>query len=175
MHKRKVFSSSELLIVNDAVAIAEELVSNYFKMSSGQWLRIRYDVKTAKQLNSSEKIDGPFAQVVGYDGRKKNAELGSSTFNYYAICLQDNAILDALKKNNQLLLLPFLVYIVVHELVHIVRFGKFQQIYEASSATKSALHEEVTVHDITRKIVSGISLTGMDKVLKYYKKWVKKN
>ncbi len=175
MHEKRVFNNSELQTVNDAVALAEELVSNHFKMSSAQWLRIKYDIKTAKQLNDSEIIEGPFAQVVGYDARKKDAQLSSSTFNYYAICLQDKTILDAIEKNNGFMLFPFLVYIVVHELVHIVRFGKFQQIYSASSIKKSAMDEEIKVHEITRKIVSGISLQGMDEILRFYKKWTEKN
>ncbi len=170
----KIFSSSELQKVNDAVALAEELVSNYFKISSGQWLRMKYDVKTAKQLNSSERVDGPFAQVVGYDGKKKDTQLGSSRFTYYTVCLQDGAILDAVRENDELMLFPFIVYIVVHELVHIVRFGRFQQIYSKSSIAEHAMNEEIKVHDITWKILSEESLPGMDKVLEYYKKWIEK-
>ena len=174
MHAGKVFSSSELQKVNDAVALAEELVSNYFKMSSGQWLRVRYDIKTAEQLNDKERVDGPFAQVVGYDGRKKDAQLGSSKFNYYTVCLQDRAIIDTLEKNDELMLFPFLVYIVVHELVHIVRFGNFQQIYSASSIAEHTMNEEIKVHNLTWKIVSEEHLPGMDKILEYYKKWIEK-
>ncbi len=175
MHGKKIFSPSELTKVNDAVVLAEEFVSNYFRMSSGQWLRIRYDIKTLEQLKEAEIVDGPFAQVVGYDGRKKDAQLGSSKFNYYAVCLQDEAILDTVEKNDCIKLFPFLVYIVVHELVHIVRFGKFQQIYSASSQVEHAIKEEIKVHDLTRKILSEPTLPGMDKVLEYYKKWVEKN
>ncbi len=174
MQKAQVFNSHELHKVEEAVALAEELVSNYFKMSSAQWLRIRYDIKTADQLNQSEMVDGPFAQVVGYEGRKKNAELGSSMFDYYTICLQDKAILETIGKKDELMLFPFLVYIVIHELVHIVRFGQFQQIYESSSKAECAMNEERMVHDLTWKIVSNEFLPGMDKVLEYYKKWVQK-
>jgi len=170
----RVFNSYELHKVDEAVALAEELVSNYFKMSSAQWLRIRYDVKSGEQLNQTEMVDGPFAQVVGYDGRKKNACLGSSTFDYYTICLQDWAILEAVGEKNGIKMFPFLVYIVVHELVHIVRFGQFQQIYASSSKAEYTMDEEKMVHALTRKIVSGQSIAGMDKVLEYYQKWVQK-
>ena len=57
------FGSEQIKIVNNAVAMAEELVSNYYKMSASQWLGPRYDVKTLKELNREEIIHGPFAQL----------------------------------------------------------------------------------------------------------------
>jgi len=36
MQKRKTFSPRQIEIVNNAVAMAEELVSNYYKMSASQ-------------------------------------------------------------------------------------------------------------------------------------------
>ncbi|MBF0202127.1 MAG: hypothetical protein HQK66_12600, partial [Desulfamplus sp.] len=44
------FNESQLKILYEAVGIAEELVSNHYKMSSAQWLRSRYDIKTLKEL-----------------------------------------------------------------------------------------------------------------------------
>mgnify|MGYP001816334176 CR=1 FL=1 len=46
MHELNHFSPEQLDIVNNAVAMAEELVSNHYKMSASQWLGPRYDVKT---------------------------------------------------------------------------------------------------------------------------------
>jgi hypothetical protein len=165
------FDEGQLKEVDDAVCLAEELVSNYFKMSSAQWLRSRYDVRTAKDLAGHEQVTGPFAQVVGYEARKRNVSLGSSSFNFYKICLQDSAILSALEEKQRLLLFPFLLYVVVHELVHIVRFAKFQQIYEASSTHETAMEEERLVHDLTWKILSRVRLDGVATVLDYYREW----
>ncbi len=171
MNQCLVFDEGQLKEVDDAVCLAEELVSNYFKMSSAQWLRSRYDVRTAKDLADHEQVAGPFAQVVGYEARKKNVSLGSSSFNFYKICLQDPAILSALEEKQRLLLFPFLLYVVVHELVHIVRFAKFQQIYEASSTHGAAMEEERLVHDLTWKILNRVRLDGVATVLDYYREW----
>jgi len=69
MQKRRAFSPKQIEIVNNAVAMAEELVSNHYKMSASQWLGPRYDVKTLAELINAEIIDGPFAQIIRYRGQ----------------------------------------------------------------------------------------------------------
>jgi len=172
MDKTVTFNSVQLKVLDDAVAIAEELISNHYKMSSTQWLRSRYDVKTLKDLEGDEIVDGPVAQVLGYDARKKDSTLGSSVVNYYTVCFQDSTILEKTAQNKTLLMFPFLVYIAVHELIHIIRFSTFQQIYSASSEAQCAMEEEKKVHAITSKILKGVAIEGMDNVLLYYQKWL---
>jgi hypothetical protein len=169
---RAEFTHEELREVEDAVCLAEELVSDCFKMSSGQWLRYRYDVRTARDLAPEERVDGPFAQVVGYEGRRKDTSLTSSTFTFYRICIQDQAILRTLAEKEDLLLFPFLLYIVVHELIHVVRFGRFLQIYEASSGTDAAMTEERRVHEKAHLVLRAVSVPGMAAVLDHYSNWV---
>ena len=72
MKTARHFNDKELLKVDEAVRVSEEIVNNFYKMSSGLWLKNRYDIKTAKDLSWHECVDGPFAQVVKYEGRKKN-------------------------------------------------------------------------------------------------------
>ncbi|MEA1969354.1 MAG: hypothetical protein U9N77_14200 [Thermodesulfobacteriota bacterium] len=171
MKKIQKFTPLHLQELDDAVFIAEELVNDYYKISSSHWLKNRYDIKTYKDLAPSERVEGPFAQVVGYVARKKDASLGSLSFNYYIICLQDNTILASLEKNRDLLFFPFLIYVLVHELVHIVRFSKFQQIYAASCEAEIVVQEEKKVHDLTWEILSSVSVSGMKMVLEHYRKW----
>jgi hypothetical protein len=66
---RSTFKKDELTIVNNAVAMAEELVSNHYKMSASQWLRPKYDVETLTNLTEEEIVDGPFAQIIRYEGK----------------------------------------------------------------------------------------------------------
>ncbi|MBF0302686.1 MAG: hypothetical protein HQK73_06570 [Desulfamplus sp.] len=172
MDKQITFNPAQLKELGDAVLIAEELVSNHYKMSSTQWLRSRYDIKTFIELQGDEIVDGPFAQVLGYNVRKKDGALGSGITDYYTVCLQDSTILERIAQNQELILLPFLVYITVHELVHIVRFSKFEQMYSASSESQCAMEEERKVHSITAAILNRVAIAGMDKVLTYYKKWL---
>ena len=165
----KTFTPDQLGVVTNAVAIAEELVSNHYKMSASEWLRPKYDVKTLADLAPEEIVHGPFAQIVRYTAQHKDASLGSSTYDYYKICLQDHAIHSALDKSSQMQLLPFSVYIVTHELIHIVRFSKFLQSFDATPEDRMA--EEKRVHDKTHKILDQVRIPGISKVLKFYHKW----
>lgn len=152
------------------MVMAEELVSNFYKMSASQWTAACvYDVKTLVDLSPEEIVHGPFAQIIRYKGRRKDLSLGSSTFDFYKICLQDHAILSVLKESSHIHLFPFILYIVTHELIHIVRFSKFQQNFEASPEEKRV--EEAHVHEISHRILFQVHVRGMKNVLKFYEKW----
>lgn len=172
MGKLKKFDAEQIKTVNNCVAMAEELVSNFYKMSTSQWAAACvYDIKTLVDLSPEEIVQGPFAQVIRYKGRPKEQSLGSSIYDFYKICLQDHSILSALKKFPDIRLFPFVLYIVAHELIHIVRFGKFQQNFEVSPEER--MGEEAKVHEITHGILFGIRVPGMENVLKFYEKWRK--
>ncbi len=165
----KSFSRPQIKIVNQSVSLAEELVCNFFKMSATQWLRHRYDVKTSAELSSHEKVDGPFAQLVRYSAQKEGDSLCSSSYDLYKICLQDQAVLAAIEKYPEIKLFPFVVYIIVHELIHIVRFAKFYQNFDALPEERTS--EEDRVHGMTREILSGHGIEGMPEVMRFYSQW----
>ncbi len=175
MQKIIQFNSVELLKVDEAVKVTEELINNYFKMSSGQWLKNCYDIKTAKDLAPHECVDGPVAQVIKYEVSKKEVPLRSFSFSLYKVCLQDSAILSTVDKVSGLMLEPFLLYILTHELVHVVRFLKYQQRYENKSEADVTIQEERKVHQLTHKILHDISITGsvsgLSKVFDFYRDW----
>ena len=163
------FTSRELSVVNDAVALAEELVSDHYKMSASQWLNRRYDVKSRADLTDGEVVQGPFAQVIRYEGRQTASPLNSRTFDFYKICLQDQAILEALRRSPDLSLSPFVLYVVTHELIHIVRFSTFRQSFQASDEER--WFEEQRVHAETRTILAAVEVRGMDAVLDFFSRW----
>jgi len=163
------FKDEELTIVNNAVAMAEELVSNHYKMSASQWLRPKYDVKTLADLAEDEIVSGPFAQIIRYEGKLKDGVLGSSAYDFYKICIQDHAILEILKERPEIGLSPFALYVVTHELVHIVRFSRFLQNFNASEIEK--LIEERRVHGITHDILDPLKTSGLVAVLDFYGTW----
>ena len=165
----KRFKKKQLDTVNNAVAMAEELVSNAYKMSENQWLRRRYDVSTLAELKNDEIVDGPFAQVIRFSGRLKGSYLGSAAYDYYKICLQDHFILDALQQSPEMQLFPLILYIATHELIHIVRFSKFLQNFDASA--EEILSEEKRVHAKTRDILAPVRMDGLSDVFDFYRKW----
>jgi len=169
MVNRKQFDPDQIDIVNKAVAMAEELVSNAYKMSTSQWLNRKFDVRTLADLQSDEVVHGPFAQIVRYEGKRKNSTLGSGSYDFYKVCLQDHAILATIDEAGDLSLFPFVLYIVIHELVHIVRFTQFVQNFQASRQEMMA--EEARVHRKTHDILAAVQVPAMTSVLKFYEKW----
>ena len=167
----RFFNEHELEQVAVAALRAEEMVYNYFKLSSSQWLKNRYDIKTARDLLPHERIQGPFAQVLKYEGRRKDLTLGSSVFSLYHVCVQDPAIISLVAENSQINLDPFLLYILVHELVHVVRFARFEQRYENANESEVSLEEEKKVHGITHDIIAPQTVSSMLQVFEFYEKW----
>ena len=163
------FNADQIRIINNAVTMAEELVSNHFKMSASQWLRPKYDVRTLADLSPNGIVDGPFAQIIRYQGHRKGSFLGSESYDFYKICLQDHTILSTLTSKAEMSLMPFSLYIIAHELIHIVRFSKFLQNFDANPDEK--LKEERRVHTLTHQILAEVSLLGVVDVLKFYHQW----
>ena len=163
------FQEQELGIVNEAVALAEELTSNAFKMSFAEWKSRRYDIKTLADLSPNEVVDGAFAQIIRYVGRKAETSLGSSKYDFYKICVQDHNIVPAVNRFPGLHLFPFVVYIVTHELIHVIRFTKFLQAFDASPQEK--MEEETRVHEKTRAILEPTPVGGMEAVFEFYREW----
>jgi len=164
-----MFSDEQLRIVDDTVSMAEDLVSDYYKMSASQWQRLKYDIKTLQHLHDDEIVHGPFAQVIRYEAKREDTALGSAAYDFYKICLQDHAILRTIEAHPDLRLFPFCLYIVTHELIHIVRFCKFLQSFDASNDEKMA--EEIRVHECTRDILEKLQIPGKIAVFRFYRHW----
>jgi hypothetical protein len=160
------FNEEEMLTVGEALDIAEDRTGDYFKFSSGQWRRHRYDVKTLSQLSVREVVPDVFALLKKRIQKRESVEAGSRYRDFYFICLQDHRILRALKRDQDLGLLPLLVYVFTHELVHIVRFCNFSQRFEVS--TKDREKEERIVHTETYEILKELSLPRLDYILNSY-------
>jgi hypothetical protein len=161
------FKDDNIDTISEALHIAEDKIGDYYKFSSRQWGRHQYDVKTLASLEDDEITSFAFALlnkrsrvIEGFDSSTKKRD-------FYFICLQDHLILNALQRDENLTLLPLLVYIFTHELIHIVRFCNFLQRYEITG--KNREYEEGLVHDATFNILKNISLRNMDYILDSYK------
>lgn len=170
MNELITFDPSQIEIVNNSVQLAEELVSDAYKLSSGQWLKKKYDIRTLVDLSPDEIVHGPFAQILHYKAIPKNATLESKSYDFYKICLQDHAILSVVNRFSEIHLFPFSLYIIIHELIHIVRFLKFLQNFHATSEEK--MNEEKRVHQKTREILEVMNISGLAEVLDFYRQWI---
>jgi hypothetical protein len=154
-------------VVNEAVALAEDVTSSHFKYSSSQWRRSRYDIRTIGQLQGQEITDRAFAQIIRYMGQPPSSHLSSSRFDFYKVCLQDHTILQALSRDPRLDFFPLMVYIVTHELVHIVRFSRFIQSFEAYPEDR--VQEEARVHSLTGAILDTARVSGIEAIVRAYR------
>jgi hypothetical protein len=157
-----------MAMVNEAVALAEEVTSNHFKYSPSQWRRSRYDIRTLRDLRAPEITDEAFAQLVRYIGQPSGSDLGSTRFDFYKVCLQDHVILQAWSRDPGIEFFPLMIYVVSHELVHIVRFSRFLQSFEAYPSSRS--EEEARVHAITNKILQEAHILDILRIVSSYRK-----
>ncbi len=160
------FQNCELMTVSEALDIAEDLTGGFYKFSLGQWQRHRYDIRTLPSLSSHEITPHSFALLSKCSWVRDGFHCKAREEDFYFICLQDHHILRALTRDKRLELLPLLVYIFTHELVHIVRFCNFLQRYEVSG--KKRVEEERIVHSITFDILKRVSMPELNYVLDSY-------
>jgi hypothetical protein len=160
------FQGSEKPIIQEAVLIAEESTSDFFKLSNSHWRRSRYDILTLEALWDEEISAHALAQVAKYTCCLPGRELKSAHYDLYRICLQDHNILSTLDQQTKLALLPLLIYVITHELVHIVRFSQFHQLFDATAEEKD--QEEKRVHSLTREILRPFKCPDLEEIALYY-------
>ena len=160
------FEIETLKTVSEALEIAEDRTGDFYKYSLGQWKRHRYDVKTQCQLNEEEVVAPAFALLHKLTGSALTGSTKSRVQDFYFICLQDQQISRALERDNKLRLLPLLIYVFTHELVHIVRFCNFSERFEINGEGRD--REEGIVHATTYDILKNLGLSDMDYILDAY-------
>jgi hypothetical protein len=162
------FNKYHIAILRDAIDIAEDMTSNYFRLSLEQWKRHPFDVKILSNIVDVEIKNNAFAILKKHmqvnDGTKELRQKGRE---YFIIYLQDKQILKAIGRDKNLKLLPLLSYIIIHELVHIVRFCNFQVRFDLQGE-KSIVEEEKIVHQTTREILKDLSLPNLPYILGSY-------
>lgn len=165
MAGRRRFAAGEMALVGQALEVAEERVSDYYHLSASSWRRYPYEVRTRAQLAPPEVSRQALAQVLRLRRPPLAREWRSKDF--YRICLQDHNLLGAVRREGQgEILLPLLVYVMAHELVHVVRFGRFQHLFEANEQERD--REEALVHGLSKEILKPVRLPHLDRVLELY-------
>ncbi len=160
---RVPFDQREIRALEQAIEIAEDLVSNHYKISTSDWKRYRYDIRSLTDLTAEEISDMAFAQIRRYLRCPDQKMRGGNPADYFKICLQDHVIRKATQRDAHIDLLPLAVYIVIHELIHVIRFARFIQRFDASPAEQEA--EEARVHDLTFTVLKNCRLSGIQEIL----------
>ncbi|SMC18018.1 hypothetical protein SAMN02746041_00446 [Desulfacinum hydrothermale DSM 13146] len=164
--ERSPFSQKEIPVLTEAIRIAEELIGDRFRISTSDWKRYRYDIQSLKDLRPEEITDSAFAQIRRYARQPHEKLLASKHGDYFKICLQDHVIRRALARDPHIRLLPLATYIVTHELIHVVRFARFLQSFDAPPRERN--EEEIRVHHLTAEFLGPLRMQGMPEVLQAF-------
>ncbi len=159
------FLTNHLVKIKDAAYIAEEVTHNHFKLSHRDWIKMPFEVKTLAQLQHEEITDAGYAQLVKYQAAPFQGASAIWARDYYHICLQDPKILEITEKRKMIPLFPFLIYIITHELVHMVRFHRFMERFGAHGPDRQK--EEERVNHTTREILRNIPVMDIKEAIEY--------
>lgn len=160
------FNSEQISLAGQAFAGAEMMTRRFFNVDRDEKKLRRYDVKTRAFLEKHEICDGAFAHLCKYECSRKQKNDGTEDEPdfFYRICLQDDVILDAVKRANSFIRLsPLLLYVATHELVHVIRFERGEGNFYAVGDEK--ISEEEKVHRITRTMLKPAADADMNLVL----------
>ena len=158
------FNPLQLSKIKGVFGHAERLAGRYFNMTEAEVKTQRYDVKTLVHLEAHEVNDRAFAHLCKYAIRKEEPAEPSRSYDLYRICLQDDRILDAVERAHSFIRLESLMlYIAVHELVHVIRFGNEHADFHATPVERQ--REEEKVDKITRSMLHAVADKDMGLVL----------
>ena len=159
------FNAAQVPVAKKAFTDAESVVSRHFRLSNDGLKKHKYEVKTLAYLNEQEIKDGTFAHLCKYSYEKQGSTGNrENKFDFYRICLQDHTILNAVERANPFIKLsPLMLYIAVHELIHILRFANEEIDFHADEDEKE--REEIVVHNLTRVALQPVKGYDLDIIL----------
>ena len=160
-----LFTEADLRTISRAAALAEKLTQAYFDLAPDEWKEHPYAILTQKQVGPPLFEQDIFAQVIRYRARVERSKTDRpGQMEKYGVVLQDPNILLALLRSTMHDLWTLGLFILTHELTHIVRFWKCQVDFFAPVEERDI--EETRVQGITQEILSGV--TNTDYILSLY-------
>lgn len=157
------FTASDRVTIGKAASLAERLTVGYFDLAEDEWKRNPYGIFTRRDVDSALYESDVFANVIRFRGGRIGLGSGESQARY-GVLLQDPNILLALLRSPRNDLWTLGLFVLTHELVHIVRFRKCDVDFFANVDDRD--QEEKLVQGVTREILSGV--TNTDHVLDLY-------
>jgi hypothetical protein len=144
------FSNPQRSLVFQALDEAEKRTTGYYCIPPFRWEKLRYDLLTREDHGWEPLPDSSLARV-----RCLQRIDQCKYFDFYRIELNDETILSTAERENLLSehnLYPFFVYILTHEMVHLVRLSSILE-HGPEIADPSENTEEERVQGISRRIL----------------------
>jgi hypothetical protein len=163
------FDRKQRFWVGEALEIAETLAQDYFQVDLGDFVRFPYDLQTLANLRGLEKTRRALAQVCKYEYHKRHTRLRRGGSEFYRICLQDDQILNTVRTESLSLLKPLVLYVVTHELIHVIRFSLDPKRFYLNPKEKKV--EEKDVHRETYELLRSFKDPQVELLLERYRPW----
>jgi hypothetical protein len=152
------FTPGEISWVDKALEIAEDSTCNHYHISTSNWKKYDFEI--------SNLASRGLAQISRYVYPSPYRIPTTYPRDYYRVCLQDHNILRVVDRREGIELFPLMVYILTHELVHVVRFRKFMQRFDVGAEEKAV--EESKVHQTTYQILQALKGINLSPVFNSY-------
>jgi hypothetical protein len=144
------FSTPQRRLLFQALHEAEERTAGYYCIPPFRWERLRYDLLTEADHGWESFPDPVLARV-----RCLQWIRAGKPMDFYRIELNDRSILAAAERERLTRnIYPFFVYILTHEMVHMVRLSSILD-DSPGAPTPFDESEESRVQGISRKILNG--------------------
>ncbi len=162
-----VFSQKDLSVLAAAVEQAEELVGEHFGVPCFGPDRYVYEVATLKDLTENERAEGVFAHLVFYVRKRPGPAHERRPHWFYRVCLQDDTILAAVRRaEGAFELFDLLLFVMTHELVHVVRFERFERHFDVLPGARQ--EEERIVDSLTAAILGKLHRRQLQHICSLY-------
>jgi hypothetical protein len=143
------FSRLQRGLVVQAMDEAEKHTARYYCIPPHQWQDLRYDLLTCEDNEWEPLPESALARLRRLRGHNDRR---GTCFDFYRIELNDPSILKMVTRENlQGELYPFFVYILTHEMVHLVRLST---ILSSGDQTPPNEIEESRVRRISHQILT---------------------
>lgn len=166
MTEPRIFDRAERSLVRRTAREAEDLVGRFYCIPGREWPRFPVEVRTL--ADGPAAGPGVFAEIVRLVPDPADGSPEPPWREAYRILLRDDRILDAVRnRGDGVDLEPLLLYVLTHELVHVVRFGTGAASFDAPEPERS--REERRVHEITARVLAPTPRTGLRRVIDLYR------
>ena len=154
------FSRRERWLAFNALEEAEERTCRYYCIPPFRWQAIPYDLLTLQDPGWHPLPEGMLA-------RTRRARHEKRPGQFFRIELNDPEILAAARRENLgAEIYPFLLYIITHEMVHLVRLSNILTEYEEEAICP--VGEENRVHGVACRILAPLTLPALEAILQKF-------
>lgn len=159
----RLFSPEQRRTADRVLSLAEDLTGEFYRIPGREWDRFPHDLETLRE--GPGPTEHVFAEVVRLVA---DVRPGKGSREVYRIRVRDDAVLSAVTRGARgVEFFPLLLYVLTHEMVHVVRFGSGLARFEAAGSERAL--EEDRVHRLTREVLRCRPEPGLHRAVDAYR------